>query len=50
MWKLLCGVMFLAAFIYYATVILQMAGIVKIGEKIGFSWSYLIPFYMWFEK
>ena len=50
MWKVLCGLTFLMAFFYYVTLVLHALNIVRIGDKLGFRWRYLVPFYLWFEK
>jgi len=49
MWKLIVGIVFIALFFYYVTLILHLSGIIKIGDKLGFRGKYLIPFVLWFE-
>ena len=49
MWRLIVFVTFIAVFLYYATLILHLSGIVKIGDKLGFKAKYLIPFVLWLE-
>ena len=40
---------FTAVFLYYVSLILHLAGIIRIGKKKEFSAKYLIPFRLWFE-
>jgi hypothetical protein len=50
MWRVIIVAVFLMLFIYFLTVVLQAFGILKINDKLGFSWKYLIPFYLWIER
>ena len=49
MWRLIVFVTFIAVFVYYATLILHLSGIIKIGDGLGFKARYLIPFILWIE-
>ena len=49
MWRVIIVSAFFLSFIYYATLVLHLAGVVRIGRKAGFKMRYLIPFYLWIE-
>jgi hypothetical protein len=49
MWRLLVLAVFAAVLLYYATLVLHLTGIVRIGKKKAFSVKHLIPFKIWIE-
>jgi len=49
MWRLIVVVAFIAVFLYYATLVLHLSGVIKIGDSLGFRAKHLLPFALWFE-
>ena len=48
MWRILIFAVFTAICLYYATLVLHLIGIIRIGNQ-SYKLQYLIPFWLWFE-
>jgi len=49
MWRLIVFLTVFLTMIYYVSLVLHLIGVIRIGKKLGFRASYLIPFWLWFE-